>query len=85
MERLRLLVRREILDDPLERIPQHRVSREFPYECERRSRSEAGGGVKVKHLLRQYPQVAGGIQVLSWDCGVVPLHPPRGEASFSSF
>ena len=43
--------------------------------CKRRSRSEAGGGVKVKHPLRQYPQLAGGIQVFSgaWELALGAL------------
>ena len=61
------------------------ISGECPIQsgCKRRSKSEAGGGVKVKHLRRQYPRLAGGIQVYCWDLGAGPFVPsPRGGELF---
>lgn len=53
--------------------------------CKRRSRSEAGGGVKFRHLQRQYPESVRGIQVFSLALGIGPLAPSLGEASFLVF
>ena len=59
------------------------ISAPTPTLCKRRSKSEAGGGVKVKHLRRQYPRLAGGIQVYCWDLGAGPFVPsPRGGELF---